>query len=1290
MLETRRGGVFKGIPRYSLAPKCNRCWLGCVLRQLPRALDGGAREPLDSNLMRYVALSSRVLVAACLALLGVASCFAEPNGDKLPPLAMGGSPPDEIPVGLGGMGGETAPVCVSRAAKAGAKCKPVRSAEPLLSRVVTDAPQDVTVFVEDLYGQFKSHCGGCHVDGSLGGFHISGTVEFRDKFDSKALAAIRSNTQACDKDDDGIKLDPNCFAFMPPPESNGKPWSERETAKSDAVRDFATLAEVWMQSATPPPLDVFILPADKGGKTAYAIDSQFALTFTNLGTCLPDQGMVSTELERSCNLDDQFAALTRIPNGQPNERIGLPLTLDETDLYTLDSATLAENGVIGYAPTYPLWSDDAGKLRFVRVPRGQSIRYNPETRDFDIPANTRFYKTFLKVGTGLDGQKRYKKIETRLIVSRPDGGSLFGTYAWNEQETRAELVVDPLRNGEPFRDRLISVVVNDLKYKEIYDKVQAGELRNLTYELEQAKAIRHYAIPGSERCVQCHMGSSSSSFVLGFSPLQVNQRPCSKETLAKDGFCEGGVIQPTGPDEVSQLQRLIDYGVITGYDPAQHLIKLEDPQGKKGARPMRSPEELVAQGYMLGNCAHCHNPSGYPSVLNPELADLLDFLPSQRGGIFGFPLDRVSPRIKRGSQGEVSLPYITPSLRDINLPNTTPLDVWKKKSSVGRDANGDPLEVFIDAPWRSLIYRNVDTPFTYTDDSTIYPHMPLNTSGFDCRAPKIMGSWMASIPAKRKNPLLSEDKAVGDPTAQTDSQPYVEVKADEPGYLNAQAEARKRLGIYRAGTRYKTYCPDTSDIVDLDVTRGNNGQQIPVDGAVAGLPAEGVPDRTHYVVTDLTETPGPWNPRRSDWRDIIVNQNYAGEEQRIAEASPNQRPILQDKLNNEKVVVGFLQDLGFSERLRAFATTKVPFGFWIEKPECNFIGVPKLADYEGKRRRWMDIEDSSHLRGQAPVYEAVPGSLIFNMICVNCHGPEADSRGRQASTLQEMTGGNGRVANFRDGLFGPFGSGGENRKRVFGSDSLAARYLAWMALGGTNTQIPGPILGLVAGTPVLGEKRLIASGVVSSANMLQVAQALCVGVARMGANSSTFDLAELGGTSDQDSLYAGTALIQKNGDAEMWTKLCSVDNPPPVRALSIAVRGNDVVVFHEPRSLFWPQTYPGDAPVGSFEGRVESGVSPDNLFPWCIAPTTDPEAAQWLAEQKTADGKQPPVCPASFLSEANRYKSELVNGGEKYVDIEKWALRGAINAGLAVFLYLDDMVANGRPPYPAYGECEKL
>ena len=81
------------------------------------------------------------------------------------------------------------------------------------------------------------------------------------------------------------------------------------------------------------------------------------------------------------------------------------------------------------------------------------------------------------------------------------------------------------------------------------------------------------------------------------------------------------------------------------------VMPLEESRGRAQAaqdgqrrRRMTADGELKAQAYMVGNCAHCHNPRGFPSVSKPELATVLNFLPDATdGGIFEFPLEQYSP-----------------------------------------------------------------------------------------------------------------------------------------------------------------------------------------------------------------------------------------------------------------------------------------------------------------------------------------------------------------------------------------------------------------------------------------------------------------------------------------------------------------------------------------------------------------------------------------------------------------------------------------------------------------------
>jgi len=59
--------------------------------------------------------------------------------------------------------------------------------------------------------------------------------------------------------------------------------------------------------------------------------------------------------------------------------------------------------------------------------------------------------------------------------------------------------------------------------------------------------------------------------------------------------------------------------------------------------------------------------------------------------------------------------------------------------------------------------------------------------------------------------------------------------------------------------------------------------------------------------------------------------------------------------------------------------------------------------------------------------EKLPGGNVYRHDFINCHGPKMDSKGRQADTTQQLTGGGSRVANFMTGLFGPLGSPGSAR-----------------------------------------------------------------------------------------------------------------------------------------------------------------------------------------------------------------------------------------------------------------------
>jgi mono/diheme cytochrome c family protein len=1235
------------------------------------------------------------------------------------------------------------------------------------------ASADSVFLVSDLWQMYETSCGGpCHDHGDFGGFAIPHATDFRSTMNASVLAHVTSNGPTSGLSPTMDPKDP-----MPPFSDGGKPFSSRDP--SDPIVIFATLVQEWLNQGSPAnsftvaPSAPTAAPADAGSAPAatFALTKATADTLTLIGNCIPNKALIATQETEMSAIDTVFAKAMATPSAKTGpEQIGLPPVLSQTDLFTLDSAVLAQHGVIAYAPAYPLWSDnienglETGKLRYVRVPYATSIQFDKATQTFKIPPNTRFYKTFMKRIVDVDGSIRYRKIETRLIVSRPDGtaadgtvtqNALYGTYKWNDDESDADIEQNALNDGQPFADDLITYV-KDEQLSPIIRAMNPGDPDEAEI---YAGSRKHYAIPSSQRCVECHMGSPSDSFVLGFTPVQINRRPVG----------QGGIVEAVGPDDLTQLQRLIDYGIVTGIDSASDVLPLERLEGN---RSPRTPEELTAQGYMVGNCEHCHNPRGYPSVQYPVLAGVLDFLPGPNGGIFQFPLEKFSPRIFRGPNQNTPIPYITPSLMD--LP---PFGWQTPDPSLGNDVGTDSaygpkhgyvageLSYVLYAPWRSLIFRNTKSPFTYSEDFALFPHMPMNTPGYDVNAAMYMAAWMVSIPAIRKNPqiaeyALPEQGSTTSPIVLDDApQPYVEVTPDDPRYNDAKLAAAARLSILYTGSNpalpvptnefnYYSYSPDTSDIVDpqVEASTCQTVPAAPINGTNEQLDAVSttkVPDHAHWVITDLSEPQGPWGPRRPDWYSVLIpgasgDGGVAGGQvaEQIA-CGDTSVTAAAARTYEQQVAVNTLQTVTITDDFRTFGTTSIPFGLWQNQSGCTFPNVPLASSFTGSNRpEWMD-NPAANVTPQSPVYTEWPGEAVFSMICINCHGPKADGTGRLADNLLTMTGGTVRVADLRDGIFGPVGNAGAYRQSVFEDSTLlsadavnvatianwattsvddrAARYLAWMGLGGTTAVIPLSILNIVADTSVLGVQRNLPSTAIS-ANMLSAAKTLCESVLAGNPANATGDtngtpldgngayqLSVVGNWFDPDSqannlyLSGDHELITANGDAELWLRLCSIDNPPPVRVATIAgtsmvanVNADAASVWHYWSPDLVGQDIYGPNPVGNDRGGVDpSGVLPTNLRPWCVVGSTDPSkpacparvaaaAPSLLGAQSTVTLQSPAVC---------------ANGSADCwspADADRWATRGAINAGMSVFLYLDALSKGTTQAQPDYSQCQLL
>src|SRR6185369_1124708 len=281
--------------------------------------------------------------------------------------------------------------------------------------------------------------------------------------------------------------------------------------------------EAWLGQGSP--TDKFVIQG--GGpvsttKADYTFTPAVGAALTNLGSCILDKEGFETAASGVMEaMDTFFATATSLPDN-----------IADTDLTSFDSEILTSTGVVAYVPTYPLWSDGSGKLRHIRVPKGQTVKFDKDKQTFDIPENTRFYKTFFREVIDKAGVVSHRKMETRLIVARaaspPDKegvvkqNALFGTYIWSEDETTATLSAELYRDHTPFTDQVREYITDELSYEELVESFETvgalsekDRLKKIHDAAVDAHLVQHYAIPGRIRCDQCHQGSPSQDFVLG-------------------------------------------------------------------------------------------------------------------------------------------------------------------------------------------------------------------------------------------------------------------------------------------------------------------------------------------------------------------------------------------------------------------------------------------------------------------------------------------------------------------------------------------------------------------------------------------------------------------------------------------------------------------------------------------------------------------------------------------------------------------------------------------------------
>ena len=105
--------------------------------------------------------------------------------------------------------------------------------------------------------------------------------------------------------------------------------------------------------------------------------------------------------------------------------------LSEYGLFSDAPAQEPASGVLPYDLITPLFTDYAGKRRFVYVPDGKSAAYDA-SEIFAFPIGTVLIKTFAYPSDTAKAEHGLHLIETRLLIHKEKGWAAY-PYVWNEE-----------------------------------------------------------------------------------------------------------------------------------------------------------------------------------------------------------------------------------------------------------------------------------------------------------------------------------------------------------------------------------------------------------------------------------------------------------------------------------------------------------------------------------------------------------------------------------------------------------------------------------------------------------------------------------------------------------------------------------------------------------------------------------------------------------------------------------------------------------------------------------------
>ncbi|ACE83872.1 discoidin domain-containing protein [Cellvibrio japonicus] len=247
----------------------------------------------------------------------------------------------------------------------------------------------------------------------------------------------------------------------------------------------------------------------------------------------------------------EFAYLN-MPRTLDPQFTGVPRQLSQTGAFS-DTVNLVPNAnLLPFSPNSALWSDRAGKARWISLPKDTRIGWHARD-NWTFPEGTVVVKHF-ELPIDEANPTLTKRLETRLLVVKADGKVYGVTYRWRADNSDADLLT-------------------------------TGEQENISIRNASGSTwIQTWAYPSPTECIECH--NANSAQILGVNTRQLN-----------------GNVQYPG---LGSLNQLVHWNNLDRFNPGFSNSQVAGFDRTVAITDLSATPEQRVKSYLDTNCAHCH------------------------------------------------------------------------------------------------------------------------------------------------------------------------------------------------------------------------------------------------------------------------------------------------------------------------------------------------------------------------------------------------------------------------------------------------------------------------------------------------------------------------------------------------------------------------------------------------------------------------------------------------------------------------------------------------------------